>query len=253
MPLLYLSAVCRSGVPSSRAARLQPVAIKAESSPLGRRPSTALVSVTRPHSSNVELERYKRQAGALRRLVLPPSFPVLCSMCFAALAGRVAVPAGRSSKARNLRSGKGWVAGQRNQVAACCNPKLGKEITVITRFYATEDGRKFASEFKAVRHQRRMEAVRELNNLLLSAPLIEQAETMDVAFEDQFAEWLLSEPTRVAFLEILRMVEQDVLQCDRAPEGKSKRDSQRVGGTPSGATQADMVGNATRDFRTTKE
>ena len=124
---------------------------------------------------------------------------------------------------------------------------------MITKFYATEGGRKFASKVKAVQHQRRIEAMHELKNLLLSAPVVEQAETMDVAYEDQFAGWLLSEPTRIAFLEVLRMVEQDVPQCDRAPEGKSKRDSQRVGGTPSGATQADMVGNATRDFRTAKE
>ncbi len=116
---------------------------------------------------------------------------------------------------------------------------------MITKVYATEDGRKFASKVKAVQHQRRIEAMHQLKNLLLGAPLIEQTETMDVAFEDQFVEWLLSEPIRIAFLDISSMVEQDVPQLDRTPEGRLRRDGQRVGEAPSAATQA--------DFRTTEE
>ncbi len=75
---------------------------------------------------------------------------------------------------------------------------------MITKAWVTTDGKRFESEFEANRHQERI----ALKALLLEAPKGELSpkdeEATNNEFDERFAEWMLSEPTRTAILDILR-------------------------------------------------
>ncbi len=128
---------------------------------------------------------------------------------------------------------------------------------MVTVIWVAEDGTRFDSIHEALQHHKRV----ELKALLLGAPLRDEAankEAMNIDFVERLTEWMLSEPTRATILEVLQLTGQDFPQPDisrlnRRLERLAKRYGQRVGCTPSDVARADMVGDATRDFPTTKE
>lgn len=122
---------------------------------------------------------------------------------------------------------------------------------MITKLWITTDGRRFESESEGIRHQERI----ELKRLLLDAPMGEQAASSNDGttggFAERLAEWMLSDSTRTAILEILRVDNPDVPQPHRSAEAQTG--GQRTIGPSSGAAQAGISGDAARDLRTAEE
>ena len=122
---------------------------------------------------------------------------------------------------------------------------------MITKLWVTMDGRRFESESEGHRHQ---ECI-ELKALLLEAPLEEQAadrkDGPTGGFAERLAEWMLSDPTRTAILEILQVDNPDVPQPDHSAEGKTDR--QRTIGPASGTAQGGIAGDTSRSLRTAEE
>lgn len=75
---------------------------------------------------------------------------------------------------------------------------------MITEIYVTKDGKRFECKAEAQHHADRI----ALKALLLEAPQRETVvggqETMHGDFEEALADWILSEPIRAAFLDVLR-------------------------------------------------